>query len=73
VSFRQACNFLIFVASDESRIAAGAWRRACKRRSPPEGGTGAGSKHVQHAVAEWLGGFQSIAEIQELVYVYSTK
>ncbi|HAD15404.1 MAG TPA: hypothetical protein DCF81_00645, partial [Erythrobacter sp.] len=35
-------------------------------------GSGVGLKHVEHAVAELFGGFQSIAEIQELILQRAT-
>ena len=46
-------------------------RRACKNLDAAAGSV-AGSKHVKHAVAELLGGFQSIAEIQELILQRAT-
>ena len=41
-------------------------RRAFKNLDAAAGSV-AGSKHVKHAVAELFGGFQSIAEIRELI------
>ena len=46
-------------------------RRACKNLDAAAGSV-AGSKHVKHAVAELLGGFQSIAEIRELILQRAT-
>ena len=46
-------------------------RRACKNFDGAAGSE-AGSKHVQHAVSVFFGGFQPIAEIQELILQRAT-